>query len=416
MSSDPQNTSSFFRPGPGESSGGSQGDSDSIIEDFNSFFEKLSSLDDLQWSSEPDPDAGTGGAPSEQDVTAGQARAVGGNVVAPAKRPARKPAEQGQKEDSGTIAKRAASKYAQVKQTRKRPRMEVVTSASVATPTAAAAQASGIGEGSAIAAVPHDESFDTAKAARILKLALVSLILFGLGLGAGWAALSLPSRFDNLIPAVKNGGQLERNDAITSGGTIAGIGEWIWGRKSGGDKASLSHPKTREGKSDSVAEQGPQGETSAARGEETIGGKADLGVMKIELPTASGGITSEDGERKTAIPNAAVAGRTANSERNTVAQVPPSGTGAGTSSNSGGFALQVGACSSYRCVESFRKLLLGQVSSGSIKVIAQPSPNGEQVIQRIRIEPLERVEAERLREALKAENPQFEGAYLVRAR
>jgi hypothetical protein len=77
------------------------------------------------------------------------------------------------------------------------------------------------------------------------------------------------------------------------------------------------------------------------------------------------------------------------------------------------FSLQVGACSSFRCVESYRKILLGKVGSRAIKVIRQPMAGGERVIQRIRIEPLGRAEGESLRDALIGMDPRFQGAYLL---
>jgi hypothetical protein len=76
--------------------------------------------------------------------------------------------------------------------------------------------------------------------------------------------------------------------------------------------------------------------------------------------------------------------------------------------------LQVGACSSYGCVEQFRNLLLSEVESSVIQIMQ--SGGGAQPIQRIRVEPLSREAALRLKERLSAKDPRLAQAYLVSLR
>ena len=54
------------------------------------------------------------------------------------------------------------------------------------------------------------------RAGRVLKIATVSLALFGLGLGAVWAALTLPHRANHAQPTVA-----ERADPGSNGATLA---------------------------------------------------------------------------------------------------------------------------------------------------------------------------------------------------
>lgn len=89
----------------------------------------------------------------------------------------------------------------------------------------------------------------------------------------------------------------------------------------------------------------------------------------------------------------------------TATQPAPAATPAGPR-----FALQVGACSSYDCVQQFRNLLLGHVDSTVIKVVSAGA------IQRVRVEPLERQAALRLKQALVAQDNRLAGAYLIALR
>jgi hypothetical protein len=56
------------------------------------------------------------------------------------------------------------------------------------------------------------------------------------------------------------------------------------------------------------------------------------------------------------------------------------------------------------------------VRPGAIKVVAQPGAAGGPAIQRIRVQPLERGEAERLKAALAAQDPHFADAYVMALR
>jgi len=77
----------------------------------------------------------------------------------------------------------------------------------------------------------------------------------------------------------------------------------------------------------------------------------------------------------------------------------------------GSVALQVGACGSYACVEQFRNLLLSEVDSKMIRVVA--TGEGTAAMQRIRIEPLARDEANKLKDKLAAKDARFGKAYVI---
>ena len=364
------------------------GDEGSAVRDFNTFFEKLSSLDDLSWGTD------------EQ-----------------AKAPARK---AGRKKAARSV-KAAAAGRAAPDSARAKPGMRVLNSTTAFAPTAAAKAISEAGEvddgDRSWKPAPRITLADVAVAMRML---IIGLILFALGLGAGWAALSLPNRFDRQVanPA--------RNGAREGGGTAL----------HGGFKKALGRLKTeleatlgfgngsRDNSRDASPMAGPTPDTEASAPRQTIA-RGNTG----QTPAAKFDRRSPEQE---AAKHVSVFRRSEpislpviTNEEVKAAQV---GNGSSTAPGSAGFtsplggtverrfALQVGACGSARCVESYRSLLTGQVDANAIKVVPHPATETGAAIQRIRIEPLTRAEAERLKQDLASNDSRFQGAYLITLR
>ena len=193
------------------------------------------------------------------------------------------------------------------------------------------------------------------------KIGLVGLTFFGVGLLAGWLALTLPEEVEQGKPPVYKtaGNSTEATASVTAE-----------------EKPASALPME-------IAQQRkpaiPVGTTPtfevAARGE---AGPADRPRTAKPASTAA---------RKQAAKPVA----------------PKQGSGKGN------YTLQVGACRSAACVTGYRRLLEGHVAAERIRVIAQDS--GE--ISRIRIEPLTRAEARKLKKTLAAVDARFKDAYLI---
>jgi hypothetical protein len=94
------------------------------------------------------------------------------------------------------------------------------------------------------------------------------------------------------------------------------------------------------------------------------------------------------------------------------------GTAAGGTAINGtvgsGYSVQVGACSSSRCVETYRTLIQPLLNGHSVQVMEQPVSPGAASMQRVRVEGLTIDEAESLKQTLEQADPRLKGAYIVR--
>jgi hypothetical protein len=372
MHPDPQSLEASFEPSGGrpDGSSGSPG-RDPVVEDFNAFFEKLSSLDSLQWPAETPTKAKPAAAP--------QARPAGGST--------------------GAVPAKAA-----------RPHMTVVKSDTDLGDAPA-------GPGAEAVAEPRGRA--TARdVARFLKMTLVGLLLFGLGLGAGWAALSIPGHLDTGMPSFAQ--LMERTRAITQPRM---------------DKAAANQAATAQGTAAPAAPSGdPLRVVEAGRSGTTAGGTKPAGpamaagpAPRAPQPAAASQAVRPTPATQTAATTAAPSGIGSDEPADAAAaggdiQLPLLGgtepghaatPAAQAAAGTPQFTLQVGACTSFACVENYRRMLLAKVGSRSIKVVTQPRGAGAASIQRVRIEPLERAEAERLKAELAALDARFKDAYLI---
>jgi hypothetical protein len=78
------------------------------------------------------------------------------------------------------------------------------------------------------------------------------------------------------------------------------------------------------------------------------------------------------------------------------------------------YAVQVGACTSAKCVENYRKLIQPHVGSHPVEVVQQAAPAGGPAVQRVRVEPLSRDQAQSLKQILEQADARLKNAYVVR--
>lgn len=383
MHPDSQPLEASFKPAAGQPQEPS-GPIDPVVEDFNTFFEKLSALDHLQWS-----DGDRAGEPAPPPPGEAAAR--------PAPRAPRRKAP----------AKPAA------------PRMTVLQSD----------RDLGAPAGGGSAAVPSAAEVErvargriTARdVARFLKLTLVGLLLFALGLAAGWAALSLPGQMNVGLPSVSD--LMERaRSAVPLRREAVGASDALRlepvkpaapaSQAAGTAKPiAMAEARSTTPHARNAARPAAGSGTKAAAKPKASAAAHNLGAEDaFDAAEASGG--SDRIELPAVTPEApapAVAGTAARTAASTPAQPAASAQAGGTEQ----FALQVGACSSYECVQAYRNLLLRRVTSSRIKVVPSTHAPGQAAIQRIRIEPLGHAEGERLKSELAIMDARFSDAYLI---
>ncbi len=214
---------------------------------------------------------------------------------------------------------------------------------------------------------------------RAFKVAIAGVLFFAVGLGVGWLALSLPRHL------------AQRAEAL------AGLGPTL------AESSALNAQDSAPGLKPAVA---TAVETSAA----------DVPAEERAATAAAVGGTSAVAEPQAAPTDPAPAfGATGRGDQTTA--TPPRGDSE-TASASGSpgaprFALQVGACTSFRCVETYRAKLLPHVGAKAIRVLRRKLPQRTQAVQRIRISPLTQKEALALKARLTAADRGFESAYLT---
>ena len=76
------------------------------------------------------------------------------------------------------------------------------------------------------------------------------------------------------------------------------------------------------------------------------------------------------------------------------------------------FAVQVGACSSAICVENYRTMLVQHVPSSEIQVIRVENDAGK-AVQRIRVAPLSKAEADDVKSMLISADDRMKNAYVL---
>lgn len=332
MSMDAQGLEAAFEPVDAETpaeQAAPESEPEAAGQDFNTFFERLNALEGLTWRSDEDEDEEP--APLEEPVPPPPAQA--------------RPAPQ------------AAAPPRKTTQPRRQP--------------AGAVQP---GKGASVL--------------RTLKFAAVGLALFTVGLGAGWAALSLPGRFmERAGPAVT---PAPTTSVAAADNTEASDTPAITAPLPAADKAPRDVQAT--------AQAGPAAEPQATASTADTAGQPSAaalppapGVDAVEAPAATAATPSGDTQARA----------------NAAASAQPAG---------GGYALQVGACSSHDCVQTYRELLLQVVKASAVQVEQQPKPGGEGILQRVRVAPLSRAEAERLKAKLTQTDPRLGNAYVLTIR
>lgn len=332
---------------------------DPVVEDFNAFFERLSALDDLQWSAEAAP--------------------------TPAK--------------SADLA--AAGPQAAPRAKARPHRMTVVKSEAVAAPVAVPPIEPAVPAG--------EERVSVGDVARFLKTTLVGLVLFALGLAAGWAALSLPGHFHHHMPTLTQ--LVERARSIT----LPHLGHAPAGTAAA-PAATANAATTAQA---TAAHDATQPAAAAPKGPDAIDPDAGLQLPKLgdTIQIASGTharhAAPATAHRASAAP-AAVAASGPAAHRAAPHEIAAHGSASSHPAAPAGprYTLQVGACTSYSCVEAYQRLLQSKVDPHTIKVVTQPRA-GAPNLQRVRIQPLQHGQAERLKSELAALDPRFKGAYLI---
>jgi hypothetical protein len=249
--------------------------------------------------------------------------------------------------------------------------------------------------------------------ARFLKMALVGLLLFALGLGAGWAALSLPLRFEEAMPNVTR--LMERARGLA--GVAPGASADTAATPAAITPAPAQSLRVVEPETTAPAVAQAPARASDARTVRAAKMPAASTAPAAPAPRTTPARSAPAIERDIQLPSPRGAPGTpvADADAGAAGSEDAGSADAATAPNGAGpqFTLQVGACTSFACVENYRRLLLGKVGSQAIKVVTQGGGEGGPAVQRIRVQPLERDAAERLKAELAATDPRFRDAYLI---
>lgn len=197
------------------------------------------------------------------------------------------------------------------------------------------------------------------------KLATAAALLFGIGLGSGYLALSLPFKPDEGFPLVQD--DRRAGEAIV---TDEVADQAIPDRVTGPDVPAFSEKME--------ATSGNAGENTAV-----MRNGADEKVR----------IASKTGKAAAQKPAGKIQSVQTKDERR--------------------YAIQVGACNSPACVSAYRKLLLAHVSSDAIQVIERNVGKSKAKVQRIRVVSLSASDANKLKDNLAASDARFKDAYVI---
>ena len=299
------------------------------------------------------------------------------------------------------------------------------------------------------------------------KFALTALVLFAVGMGIGWAALSLPGKLGDTpatasAPAASapvNGLIVEsKADALLLAAPAAKLSD----TPAAVVPLSAATPGTAASKTetaphpdsalpvDLAAAKAAGAQNAAAHG--ASGQIADAEHAKTSPAdtkdvAATDGLIALAGTADAMAPAAGSASAPAATDpakaqpkraaaKAKPAKLPPlvslissappetkppgSNTESPASSMAGSahYAVQVGACRSTQCVDNYRKLIAAQMPTGMdrIRVVAVAADGKDTGVQRVRVAPLDKAAAQQLRAALIQADPRLGAAYVVEFR
>ncbi|MDH4121488.1 MAG: hypothetical protein OEV94_07280 [Deltaproteobacteria bacterium] len=251
---------------------------------------------------------------------------------------------------------------------------------------------------------------------RLVKFAMLGIMLFGLGLGGVMLAL-LPPGAPNpweaspLAPSVGADWSATALPATDGTGASAENPFFLadapaFPQEGVGEKPEESHLPPVESGADAVAAPAPV-LTSAAK---PSAGKPSAGssqpVSATTGPVAEPVAQTQPAAKASAKP-------TSSPDKPKASASKPAVPAPGYNPSAGGsYALQVGACTSDACRDRYLALLKGRVAPAQIKVQTQPDGKGKPM-HRIRIEHLTQAEAQTLKKKLQEYHYLFQEVYLV---
>lgn len=408
------------------------GGMETVIQDFNAFFEKLSGLDDVRWGDEEPTTPSSSEKAAQPPPPPGQPEKARG--AAPTPNPYAKTAEPP-----------PATPKAPTPQAAARAPAQAVPPAHLA-PVAPGRKP----EPHRAPAVPVPRPERKARLPLGFKLAVTALVLFAIGMGAGWLALSLPKNPNRTSLAENPLIPLERaaktDDA--AGPAVAAKpaplpNPWDTAQPATPAKpepgATVSRAVTPAPKASAAAPSAPVAPKAPEAATEPV--LADDGTLEafserepavpkapapqavtVELPKSPlfTQANNADGAPVPAVPAAPQAPATPQlthvraTPPGSAGQVAPAARPSAEAPFAGEqYAVQVGACSSARCVENYRKLVQPHVGPHPVQVVRQAAANGT-AVQRVRVEPLTREQAVSLKHSLEQADPRLKNAYVVK--
>jgi hypothetical protein len=269
----------------------------------------------------------------------------------------------------------------------------------------------------------------------VAKLAMTALLLFAVGMGAGWLALSLPKTTDRSL--------LTENPLIPSDGSAKPEGltkevamkpaplanPWDAAKPvAPAVTAATPAPSKAINKAATVAPKAPaapkEPELAAEKAVETesplamkdeepeaFSQKEAEAIPKAGAPQAVTVELPKSDLFKNLKPVAETAPKAAPAVAKApvaAAQAPRATPPAAQSAATAQYAVQVGACTSAQCLENYRKLIQPHLGSHRVEVMQQAS------VQRVRVEPLTRDQAQQLKQSLEQADPRLKNAYVVK--
>lgn len=391
------------------------GGMEAVIQDFNAFFEKLSGLDDVRWGDEEPTTPSSSEKAAQPPPAPGQPEKARGAVPTPS--PNAKTAEP-------PPAAFKASAPA-----------EAVPPAHLA-PLAAGRKPE-----------PHRAPLAPARPGRKaglplgFKLSMTALVLFAIGMGAGWLALSLPKNPNRAYlaenPLIPLESAAKADDTAGSAPAVKPAplpNPWDTAQPATPAKpesrAAASRVVTPASKAPTDAPsapavpKAPEAATEPALADDGAPdafSEREPAVPKAPAPQA---VTVELPKsplfaQVAPNPDAALAPATPMTPdappapQLAQARATPPGPAGQATSTSAAYAVQVGACSSARCVENYRTLVQPHVGPYSVQVVRQAAANGT-TVQRVRVEPLTREQALGLKHTLEQADPRLKNAYVVK--
>ncbi|MBI4083957.1 MAG: hypothetical protein HY423_15245 [Candidatus Lambdaproteobacteria bacterium] len=350
--------------------------------EFEEFFRRLSTIDDLSWSDAPT--AAHPAAPATTPATTPTAPAAAAAARPEAGHAAPSPAKAAP--GATAAAARGAGRIRIPANERRATEFE---------PASPNASPSPFGDMKPLANRNHPGLWVTAA-----KMTGVGVLLFAMGLAGGWLVLSLPKRLERhqaSRPAIAHepagaarasAPKLTPHAALPAAPPVAPVAPPPVAPADLAAPSGAGLPADAALASTAPAAERPEGaETHAEEAPPQPAVETVTLAPPARKAAPAGG--RAPGPRPTAAPKVAT---------------PLPG--------SPRYALQVGACGSAACVARYRTLLAGHVGAGTIQVASRPQAGGGD-LQRIRIAPLDREAALKLKERLAAADARFGRAYLV---